>query len=190
MHTDDFEGSTNGKPDCGNVDVEELIQQREDAFFKEISTEPSLRKGHPLTHLVTSRDKIENASRRLSSVGDDGTGFGGSSVRAPRVGASPYSVPLQVVDVKDDEIRHRVAKKKRAAEAADRIAGTSVAMSRSSTRHRDFLIQTLRNVQHQLTTPHALKSFIDHHTKRVTEESTLESSVHSIKQSGRTAASD
>ena len=173
----------------GDVDVEELIQQREDAFFKEISGEPSVRKGHPLTHLVTSHDKIESASRPLDVT--SGTGLGNakgkgstlsSGVRAPKVGASPYSVPLKLVDVKDDELRRKAAKKKKAAAAADKIAGTSVAMSRSSSKHRDFLMQTLKDVQHQLTTPNALKSFVEYHTQRVADETVAEERSQSTTQ--------
>uniref|UniRef100_A0A7S2FI14 Uncharacterized protein n=1 Tax=Florenciella parvula TaxID=236787 RepID=A0A7S2FI14_9STRA len=37
-------------------------------------------------------------------------------------------------------------------------------MSKASSRHRDFLLQTLRDVENQLTTPSALKSFVESHT--------------------------
>merc|ERR1712167_496218 len=43
-------------------------------------------------------------------------------------------------------------------------------MSKSSTQHRDFLLQTLHDVQHQLTTPNALKSFVSFHTHRAQQQ--------------------
>jgi len=39
-------------------------------------------------------------------------------------------------------------------------------MSDASKKHRDFLLSTLTEVQHQLTTPNALKSFVESHAAK------------------------
>ena len=151
-------------------------QAREDAFFKEISSEPSLRKGHPLTHLITSQSKIDSVSR----------GSAGQSRGKTLPAMSPYAAPTALVTVERSanfQTRRKRSTNRARAEHNASLDGSrasiSGAMSESSAKHRDFLLSTLNEVQHQLTTPNALKAFVEGHTMRgihggATEESESE----------------
>lgn len=155
------------------VDVAALIQEREDAFFRELSADPSVRTGHPLTHLISSYTKLQNADRPPEPPQ-------GRAAPGMKPGASPYAVPLTLPEdtpagrgkgrrggaAGAGGNSSRASGSKSASVVSGKLRKPAAAMSRSSTLHRDFLLKTLNDVQHQLTTPNALKSFVQYHTQR------------------------
>jgi hypothetical protein len=118
-------------------------QSREDAFFKEISAEPTLRKGHPLTHLVTAQSKMDTLGLGARGLGARGLGAHGG----PKIGASPYLQTMALVEVgRGGEDRSKLSRRERAAAVAGDGRVKGEAMSASSAKHRDFLLKTLHQV--------------------------------------------
>jgi hypothetical protein len=164
-------GGDGGDGSGFGVSVEEMVQAREDAFFKEIAQQPSLRRGHPLTHLITAQAKLES----VSAAAEQGLAATGATSRkaASLMGASPYAQPTSLVVVARSD-RGPSAKQASRAEKNRALDGSRTggaaseglggAMAASSSTHRAFLLQTLNEVQHQLTTPAALKAFVESHT--------------------------
>jgi len=173
------QSSSDGSGDGGGgvgVSVEEMIQAREDAFFKEIAQQPSLRRGHPLTHLVAAQNKLDAVSTAaehgLATSSAGGTRKGGT---ISLNGTSPYAQPtsLSVVTRSDQgqtTKKQTRAEKNRTLDGSRRGGAASQAlngaMAEASSCHREFLLSTLNEVQHQLTTPDALKAFVESHTSK------------------------
>jgi len=169
-------GSGDGTGGAGGVSVEEMIQAREDAFFKEIAQQPSLRRGHPLTHLVAAQNKLESVSAAaehgLATSSAGGTRKGNTITLN---GTSPYAQPtsLSVVTRSDQgptSKKQTRAEKNRTLDGSRKGGAASQAlngaMAEASSSHREFLLSTLNEVQHQLTTPDALKAFVESHTSK------------------------
>ncbi|CAM9487733.1 unnamed protein product, partial [Discosporangium mesarthrocarpum] len=105
--------------------VEEIIRQREDDFFRDLGSDLGMKDKHPLQHLVASHRKLGSLCVPQSELNPKRV--------ACKARKSPYSQPLVLQDfVGNSPIRN----------------GKKV--SKSATRHRQFLSKTINDVQAQL----------------------------------------
>lgn len=217
----------------------QTLQEREDAFFRELYQNPNLQRGHPLSHMVVGAAKIKAHQQQMAEFQQNlGAEFGGSGgisaqSRAPpsaasvkrkskavkgggaegeqeRIMASPYA-RLQMINgpppgkstlsssnstssqgghgsvrsvgVRKKQVDGKKRKRKKGPRQSasmpqlsqgsqigtvedhmlDSLVGgaqlgnvTEEDMSASASAHRDFLLQTLRNVREQLANPSPL----------------------------------
>ena len=203
----------------------QTLQEREDAFFRELYQNPNLQRGHPLSHMVVGAAKIRAHQQQMAefqqNLGAEITGGMQQSAPPPqvsapvaspsspktaeRIAASPYA-RLQMLSGKlppgseperknkkgaGSKQRKKKSKQAREREAMQRGTGpgglddagtgsrlgggggggggghhmveeahlgyvTEEDMSASASAHRDFLLQTLRNVRDQLSNPSPL----------------------------------
>jgi len=171
--------------------TEEIIQQREDAFFKEMLNNNQPSKSHPLTHLITAQNKLESLKNTGTGAyapkdaGEDGSsiggslggsigGFGGKKKTKKKEAANPYERPQKFVESvktgKKASTGNR-GKKKLANKNMDMsensvnggVGGSAsgLPLSTSAARHRQFLLGTLNDIQKQLAAPTALRALVD-----------------------------
>jgi len=209
----------------------QTLQEREDAFFRELYQNPNLQRGHPLSHMVVGAAKIRAHQQQMSEFQQNlgaammgpGGGHGGGQAPAPpprpqqqqqqqqrspgspsspktaeRIAASPYA-RMQILNnvpggpggggqsgsppKGEGRKKKKKTQKQKEREAMQRGTGpgglddfssglerggptmvessqlghvTEEDMSASASAHRDFLLQTLRNVRDQLSNPSPL----------------------------------
>lgn len=132
------------------VMTEEVIQKREDAFFKEMLNREKPQGGHPLTHLITAQSKLDSLTLGAPDVG-------ASKKKKRRGDVNPYSQPQKFVEViKGGKRRVGKAGKKGRAEggegsiALEEQGSSAPSMTASAQRHRNFLMSTLSDIQDQV----------------------------------------
>ncbi|KAJ1452832.1 hypothetical protein M885DRAFT_588904 [Pelagophyceae sp. CCMP2097] len=132
-----------------SLSIEEMVRRREEAFFRECAGEAedgAALRGHPLAHLVTTFRALQEHSERVN----DQT----SALSQPRslkalprtgslAGASPYNCKPVLYDLPGRGPSRGLQ------------ASASAHLSKSSNRHRNFLMQTLEDVQSSLQEPQA-----------------------------------
>ena len=216
-------GGENGAPPPQGVQAvpeafRQTLQEREDAFFRELYQNPNLQRGHPLSHMVVGAAKIRAHQQQMAefqqNLGAEMMGgMGGGSTPAPapapkqrakspgspktaeKIAASPYA-RLQMLAGKAPPMaapssggKKKKSQQQKEREAIQRGTGpggldeagsgsrlgggggggehhmvneanlgfvTEEDMSASASAHRDFLLQTLRNVRDQLSNPSPL----------------------------------
>ena len=146
------------------VMTEEIIQKREDAFFKEMLNKGKPKDGHPLTHLITAQSKLDSLTLGAPDVGEEMKKKKKKGKRTQKL--NPYQQPQKFVEVVKGGRRKGKIKKREAKDdsrVADNLAATSTApsISASAARHRDFLLSTLSDIQDQLAAPTALKTLVE-----------------------------
>ncbi len=152
------------------VMTEEIIQKREDAFFKEMLNQHKPAGGHPLNHLITAQSKLESLTLGAPDLDNS------KKESKKRSKLNPYEQPQKFVEVMKNGKKKRGKKKAPVdSHAADSKAieemkanatmssqGISApTVSASAARHRDFLLSTLNEIQDQLAAPTALKTLVD-----------------------------
>ncbi|GMH78962.1 hypothetical protein TrST_g4447 [Triparma strigata] len=147
--------------------TEEVIQKREDAFFKEMLNQHKPKDGHPLTHLITAQSKLESLTIGAPDVNDNAKT---KKKKKKSGGLTPYEIPQKFVEVdRNGKRRTRKSGKKKKADESDVLKSvnhsasnvSAPAISASAQRHRDFLLSTLQDIQDQLAAPTALKTLVE-----------------------------
>ncbi|GMH46716.1 hypothetical protein TrRE_jg5169 [Triparma retinervis] len=151
------------------VMTEEIIQKREDAFFKEMLNREKPKGGHPLTHLITAQSKLDSLTLGAPDMGE-----GKKKKKRSGKDINPYSQPQKFVEVVKGGKRRvgktggkkgkkRIGGEVKVGETSldDSRGGGAPAMTASAQRHRDFLMSTLSDIQDQLAAPTALKTLVE-----------------------------
>ncbi|ETV95537.1 hypothetical protein, variant [Aphanomyces invadans] len=136
---------------------------KEDLFFAELSASSmTLSQHHPLRHMVDSASKLSTAASAIPSFTPSScsptTDVGGPRKKA---GPNPYAVVQTLRDDSDGSSLAKKAHKKpsRTSSTANisfqRIAPTEDERV-TSQKHREFLLQSLREIQEQMASPDTL----------------------------------
>jgi hypothetical protein len=144
------------------VMTEDIIQKREDAFFKEmLNHKPD--NSHPLSHLITAQSKLDSLTLGAPEVGVEN-----KKEKKKKAKVNPYEQPQHFVEVTKGSKKKRARKKEGGVTAEDSAVteehahGVSApSMSASAARHRNFLLSTLSDIQNQLAAPTALKTLVE-----------------------------
>ncbi|CAK9085349.1 Small glutamine-rich tetratricopeptide repeat-containing protein beta [Durusdinium trenchii] len=160
-------------------DFRQELQERENAFFRDLYKNPNLQNGHPLSHMISSQAKLWIAKKGVSSdlrppKADRKLGKAGPPVRntslhlralSPREieaidWSSPYaksqvvSLPSKPKTPGAGQGGRRRAGSGNAASGEDSDRGRpDTTESMSAQEHRDFLLKTMERVQSQLDNP-------------------------------------
>ena len=141
------------------VMTEEIIQKREDAFFREMLSEHKPDNTHPLSHLITAQSKLDSLTLGAPEVGVEN-----KKDKKKKSRQNPYEQPQHFVEVTKGRRKGKGGKKKGATEEKVELeekGPSAPAMSASAARHRNFLLSTLSDIQNQLAAPTALKTLVE-----------------------------
>ena len=173
--------------------TEEIIQKREDAFFKEMLTQgaSAVKAMNPLTHLITAQSKLAS----LDNMGVDGVATNPNSKKKGAAAAelNPYQQPQKLVEVvkkRDKKVKKSstTAKKEASAEDLAEAEADAPISSASAARHRDFLLSTLNDIQRQLAAPTALRTLVERQTQKEKKNETFFQGATGHGKAGGSAA--